>query len=151
MFSKSIFLENGKELLKRYNQKNYKRNNIPLYKIIIVLKDLGLPKKEILKVINSYKFKKSKGSTNSVKLPLTLDDRIIRLANFVRIRNGGITFSKSYINSFNENFDDIISTTKNIFQIEPTYTCKKEPIFCSGVLSEFFNYIIKSDRNDRLR
>ena len=94
-----------------------------------------------MKKINKYRFKKSKGSTNSVKLPLILTEEILRMAKFARIRAGGISFSKRYIESFGENYSRILNLFKITFDINPKFTCKNEPIFCSGVLKDFFSHL----------
>ncbi len=143
IFNNTIFIENGKKILLKYGFKKYSRDNLKLNEVFSFLKERNLPKEQILKEINIYRFKKSKGSINSVKLPLYLDKKVLKIAKFVRIRQGGISFSRRYIESFNENFGEILNITQKIFDIKPTHTCKKEPIFCSGVLKDFFNSFIK--------
>jgi hypothetical protein len=147
MFDSSVFIENGRNIFEKFGDKGHLKSNKKLNDIIYFLENKGLEKGEILKEINQYRFKKSKGTKNSVRLPLILEDNILKLAKFVRIRSGSISFSRSYIESFNENFNEILKLTKNIFDIEPKYTCKNEPLFCSGVLSDFFNNITKRNQN----
>lgn len=144
-FDNSIYLEKGRKLLLKYGYKRYSRKNVRVNDIILFLRKNHLDDKEICAEIVKFRFKKSKGSMNSVKLPLTFDNELLKLARFVRVRDGGITFSRRYIESFNENFDKILKTTQNIFDIAPKFTYKNEPLFCSGVLSGFFNKIIKKE------
>lgn len=141
-FDKTIFLEEGRKLLLKYGCNKYSRDNIKLNDIILFLKGKELDDKKICGEIVGFRFKKSKGSVNSVMLPLNFDMDIFKMAKFVRVRNGGISFSRRYIESYNENFESIVKMTSKVFDILPKYTCKDEPIFCSGVLSDFFNKII---------
>ena len=143
IFDDSIFIENGRRLLIKYGNKNYHRLNVKFNEIVSFLRKKGIKDEKILKEINKYRFKKSKGSKNSVKLPLFFNDDINKIGKFVRIRNGGISFSKSYITSFNGSFNEVLKITENLFDLKPTYTCKNEPIFCSGVLKDFFDAIIE--------
>jgi len=145
IFDNSIFIENGRKIFLKYGIKRYHRPNVKFQEAVLLMKKNKLTKSEILKEIIKYRFKKSKGSTNSIKLPLSVNENILKIAKFVRIRNGGISFSKKYILSFNEDFDKILKITENIFDIKPKYTCKNEPIFCSGVISDLFNKIIKRE------
>ena len=143
LFDDSVFLENGRELLTKYGYTKYHRKNASMQKIVSLMKKNGLDNEGILKIITQYRFKKSKGSIHSVRLPLSIGKDIIRISKFVRIRDGGITFSKRYVESFNEDFDEILNLTENTFDLKPKFTSKNEPLFCSGVLSDFFNKIIK--------
>lgn len=138
-FDNSIFIVQGNEIIT--NKQNTK--NISFNKIVSVLESKGKSKEEILTELSKYRLKKSKGSTNSVKLPLIANKDLSRIAKYIRIRSGGISFSKRYINSFNDNFDYVIKTTERLFDIKPKYTSKNEPIFCSGVLADFFAKILK--------
>ena len=88
-----------------------------------------------------------KGSTNSVKLPPYFNKNLFRIAKYVRIRQGGISFSRRYIESFEEDFEETLQITQKIFDIKPKFTSKNEPLFCSGVISDFFNKIISRDYN----
>ncbi|PIU76086.1 hypothetical protein COS75_00925 [Candidatus Pacearchaeota archaeon CG06_land_8_20_14_3_00_35_12] len=142
IFNDTIFVENGRELLVKYGDKKYHRSNVKFNEIILLMRKRGIKTEKILKELNKYRFKKSKGSKNSVRLPLFFDKDMLKIGKFVRIRDGGISFSKNYINSFNENFSEILRIVENVFDIKPIYTCKNEPIFCSGVLKDFFNTII---------
>lgn len=144
IFGDLIFIENGRELLIKYD-KISKRQNVRFSSIISLINNNKISKKGLLLEVNNYRFKKSKGSTNSVKLPLISNEDLSRIAKYVRIRAGGISFSKRYIESFNENFNEIIGLTEKIFDIKPKYTCKKEPLFCSGVLADFFSKIIRRE------
>ena len=141
-FDDSVFVEGGRKLLLKYGYNKSSRNNVKFNEIVLFFKSKGINDEKICMEIIKFRFKKSKGSVNSIKLPLRFNNSLIKIARFVRIRNGGITFSKRYIESFNGDYDDIIKTTSEIFDIEPKFTHKNEPIFCSGVLSDFFNKII---------
>lgn len=143
IFDNSVFIENGRQLLIKYGDKTYHRPNVRFTEIVSLMKKEGLSVEDILKEIIKYRFKKSKGSINSIKLPLFLDDKIMKIARFVRIRDGGISFSNRYINSFGEDISQILNLTREVFDIDPVYTCKNEPLFCSGVLKDFFNKFVK--------
>jgi len=142
-FDNSIYLEKGRELLIKYGYKRYSRENIKLNDVILFLRKTHLDDNEICAEIVKFRFKKSKGSINSVKLPEFYNNSLFKIARFVRIRNGGITISKRYVESFNEDFDKTLNEVQLIFDIKPKFTSKNEPIFCSGVLEDFFNKIIK--------
>jgi len=107
------------------------------------LKKKGFGEEYINKMVSTFRFKKSKGSKYSVIMPLIYDSKLLKLAKFVRIRNGSISFSKSYIESYNEDFNEILKMTERMFDIKPKYTCKNEPLFCSGVLVDLFRNIIR--------
>jgi hypothetical protein len=143
LFDGKIFIENGKKILRKYGYSKYTRDNIKFLDVFNFLKNQGQSNENILKEINKMRFKKSKGSINSIKLPLSFTGDLLRISKYIRIKPGGITFSKRYILSFNENYDEILNITEKIFDIKPKFTSKKEPIFCSGVLSDFFTKIIK--------
>ena len=145
IFDNSIFIVNGKKIFLKYGYQKYLGDNIRFNEIVSLLHRKGLSKEDILKEIINYRFKKSKGSTNSVKLPLFFNNKFIKIAKFVRIRQGGVSFSKRYIESFNEDFNNILKITEEMFDIKPKYTSKKEPLFCSGVISDFFNKVIKRE------
>ena len=138
-----LFTKDGRNLLIKYGDKSYHRNNVKAKKIVSLMQSRGLSNKDILKEIIQYRFKKSKGSKHSIKLPLILNKEILKIAKFVRLRVGSISFSRKYVKSFNESFEELLSLTERIFDIKPKYTCKNEPIFCSGVLKDFFNAIIE--------
>lgn len=142
IFDDSVFIENGIDILRKYGYKKYHGQNVKLSDVASLMTQINKSKIEILKEINNYRFKKSKGSTNSVILPLYLDPILLKIARFIRIRPGNISFSKRYTESFNENFDQLLKDFKTIFDIDPKYTSKSEPLFCSGVLSDFFNSFI---------
>lgn len=146
-FDDSVFIVNGRRLLLKYNYDKFSRENIRVNELIKFLGEKGLKKEQISKEIIKFRFKKSKGSTNSVKLPLYLDKNLVRISKFIRIREGGIGFSKRYMESFDENFEEILKIAQKIFDIKPKFTCKNEPLFCSGVISDFFNKIIKRNYN----
>jgi len=143
IFDNSIFLKDGRELLLKYGYTKYHRNNVSVMEIFELMKKKGLPDKKILGIIGKYRFKKSKGSMNSVALPLTFTYDLLKLAKFVRIRAGGISFSRRYIESFKEDYSEILDLAEKIFDIKPKYTCKNEPLFCSGVLADLFKSVIK--------
>lgn len=146
-FDDSVFVVNGRELLLKYGCNKYFRDNIKINDLVLFLRKNGLSDEEISKEIIKFRFKKSKGSINSVRLPRYLDKNILKIAKFVRLRDGGITFSKKYVESFNGDFNMVLKVTQNTFDIEPRFTCKNEPLFCSGVLHDFFNKIIKRNYN----
>ena len=146
-FDDSVFIVNGRKLLLRYSCNKFSRENVRMNELVKFLREKGLKKEQILKEIIGFRFKKSKGSTNSVKLPLYFDKNLLRITKFVRIRQGGISFSKRYTESFEEDFEEILKITQDIFDIKPKFTCKNEPLFCSGILSDFFNKIIKRNYN----
>lgn len=142
IFDDSIFVEKGRELFIKYGNNKYHRPNVKFNEVISLMKNRRIEIEDILKEINNYRFKKGKGSKYSVKLPLFFSENILKIGKFVRLRDGGISFSKVYTNSFNEDFDEILRIVKNTFSINPVYTCKNEPIFCSGVLKDFFSAIV---------
>ncbi len=144
IFDKTAYLVNAKFLLEKYGYSKYHRNNFSLKEVFDFLSDRGLSKTEIINEVSKYRFKKSKGSTNSVKLPINFSEDIFRIAKFIRLRSSGIIFSKKYIKSYNEDYDVILSLTEKIFDIKPVYTSKNEPLFCSGILKDFFNYTLKN-------
>src|SRR3989304_2911025 len=146
IFDGSVFLENGRELLIKYGYTKYHRPNASIKEVVSLMRSKGLNDEDIIKSIGKYRFKKSKGSTNSVKLPITFDNELLKLARFVRIRDGGISFSKAYIESFNEDYNEILQLTEKFFDIKPKYTHKNEPLFCSGILSDVFNKIINKEK-----
>ncbi len=146
IFDNTVFLYKGVKLLRVYGDiKYHQTENVRLQEAVSFLRNKALSDREILKTINSLRFKKGKGSNNSIKLPLYLTNDLLKIAKFVRLRYGGITFSKAYIISFNEDFNRLLTMVERIFDIKPVYTCKNEPIFCSGVLRDFFNYYIESE------
>jgi len=142
IFNDSVFVERGRELFVKYGNNKYHKPNVKLNEIISLMKNKGIKIEKILEEINEYRFKKGKGSKYSVKLPLFFSENILKIGKLVRLRDGGISFSKVYTNSFNEDFEEILKTVKNTFDINPIYTCKNEPIFCSGVLKDFFSAIV---------
>lgn len=142
IFDESIFLENGLALMRRYGYNKYHIKNIRLKEIVSLLNHSGKNKIEILKEINNYRFKKSKGSMNSIRLPLYFNKDLLEIAKLIRIKVGGISLSKRYTESFNKNFENILNKIETTFDISPKYTSKKEPLFCSGVLSDFFNSLV---------
>jgi hypothetical protein len=144
IFDKSIYLVDGNRILSKYGCGNSLRQNVPLQLVASFLKNKGLADDIILDLLSKYRFKKSKGSTNSVKIPLYLTENVLKIAKFVRVRSGGITFSKSYITSFGEDYEKIVNSAENLFDLKPKFTCKNEPLFCSGVLADFFNALLKN-------
>jgi hypothetical protein len=144
IFDGSIFLKNGVELLRKYGYTKYHRENVSIEKVCKLLKSKGLKEKEINLQLVKFRFKKSKGSTNSVVLPNNFDADLLKIAKFVRIRTGSISISKAYVESFNENYNELVSIIEQMFNISPKYTCKNEPIFCSGVLVDLFKFITQN-------
>lgn len=146
-FDDSVYVENGKDLLIKYQCKKCPRQNVKFNYLFSYLTNKGLSKEQILKQVSNFRFKKSKGSMNSVKLPIYFSEDIYKISKYVRIRNGNISFSKRYISSFNDSPEEIIKLTEKIFGLSPKFTCRNEPLFCSGVLSDFFNNLIKKKSN----
>lgn len=142
IFGNSVFIVNGREILVRCGDLKYGRPNVPLVNAIYSMKANSFTEEEILKTLSQYRFKKSKGSNSSVLLPSVFTSDVLKIAQFVRLRLGSITFSKAYVESHGEDYENILLLTKNIFDISPRYTCKNEPLFCSGVLRDFFHYIL---------
>lgn len=143
-FDDSVFVLNGKRLMIKHGYKGFLKENVRFNELISFLCSNGLSNEEISKEIVEFRMKKGKGSINSIRLPLYFNKDLSKVSKFVRIRMGSISFSKRYINSFGEDFKEILGLTENLFGIKPKFTCKNEPLFCSGVLSDFFNKIIKS-------
>jgi len=137
IFDSSVFVVCGSKLVEK-NVPKMKNKNVKF----IALFFNKTNKLSLLKKINQYRFKKSKGSINSVRLPLLWSEELLKIAKFVRIRNSGISFSKRYTESFNEDYNLILQSVERLFDIKPKYTCKNEPLFCSGVLADFFKYIL---------
>jgi len=84
----------------------------------------------------------SKGSKNSIKIPMCYNKNISKIGKFIRLGEGSTRLSKQYIKAFNMNIDQIIKLIEKIFDINPKYTSKKEPIFCSGVLRLFYSKMV---------
>ncbi|GEM_PF-4812148 len=134
--NKNIFIVNGVNLINMHR----KRKNVPLFEIYTRL-TRNNQRIDILKILADYRFKASKGTNKSIKLPLALSDELKQIMKYVRIRDGSISYSKKYIESYNESVDKITTLTKNLFDLEPSITTKKEVIFCSTVLSLLFSKI----------
>ena len=147
IFNKTVFVENGIKILREYGKKNYYQgNNIRFILLFEFLISEGLSKTKILSLLLNYRFKKSKGSNNSVKLPFYCNEDVLTIAKYLRLRSGGITFSKAYAQSFNQDYDNLIALTQKTFDIIPKYTSKNEPIFCSGILRDIFSYFIQKPK-----
>jgi len=148
IFNDTVFIEDGIKIARYYGWRKFNQGkNFRLSALLNIMLKNNLTSTEILTILSKYRFKKSIGSTNSVSLPFLVTDDLIRISKFVRVRSGGITYSKKYIESLGYNFEDILKTSKEIFGIKPKWTCKKEPLFCSGVISDFFNYLKTSSLN----
>ncbi len=147
IFDKTVFVEDGLKILREYRDTHYYQgNNIRFEFLFNFLLGQGLTKNKALVLLSKYRFKKSKGSRNSIKLPFYYNRDILTIAKYVRLRAGSITFSKAYIESFNEDYQQILNLTQRIFEILPKYTCKNEPIFCSGILRDFFSHLIQDPK-----
>ncbi|MBI3035962.1 hypothetical protein HYY71_06595 [Candidatus Woesearchaeota archaeon] len=146
--SSTAMVVNGKDLVKEYKLKYRGKNNRKFDEILQKLNSKKISKIALFKVLSKYRWKMGKGSTNSVRMPLYFNTDILDIARFVRLRNGCITTSQNYIESFNLNPHEIISKFEQIFDIKPKYTCKGEPLFCSGILALFFSKIIKSKEKE---
>jgi hypothetical protein len=101
---------------------------------------------EILNKLKEYRFKASKSTNKSIKLPLKLNDNLKLVAKYLRIRDGGICYSRKYIDSYNEDSDKITNLTAVLFDLRPSLTCKKEVLFCSTVLNILFSRIKHNKR-----
>jgi hypothetical protein len=84
----------------------------------------------------------SKGSTTSVKLPLTVTKELEKIAKFIRLKDGGVRVSKNYIKSWGEDPAKIVKNVCKMFDIKPHFTSKGEILFDSGVLNEFFSKVV---------
>ncbi len=142
--SSRIMIVNGKELLKEYGLKHRGRKNRKFIEILQKFNSKNISKTELFKSLFSYRWKMSKGSTTSIKVPLYFNQDVLDVARFIRLRDGSVTLSRNYIKSFNLNPDKIIRMFEQLFDIKPKYTCRGEPIFCSGVLKIFFSKIINN-------
>jgi len=146
----SAMVVSGKDLLKEYKLKCRGDNNRKFEEILQKLNSKKISKIALFKLLSKHRWKMGKGSTTSIKMPLYFNKDILDIARFVRLRNGSITLSRNYIESFNLNSHEIIMKFEQIFDIKPKYTCKGEPLFCSGVLALFFSKIIKSKENEQV-
>lgn len=142
LFDNSIFIENGLKIFRKYGYNKYHHSNVRFSEIISIMAQAGKDRLEILKEIANFRFKKSKGSKNSVTLPLLFEDKLLKFAKFIRIKSGQVSFSKRYTESFGEDFKILINDFQKMFDIFPKYTSKGELLFCSGVLSDFFKSFI---------
>jgi len=145
--SNRIFIVNGKSLLEKHGIKINGRKNIKFLEILNLLRKEGYLKEDILNILKAQRWKMSKGSINSVRLPLYFNKKIIDIARVVRLRDDSISLSRTYNRSVGLETTKLIKTIEEVFDIKPKYTKKKEPIFCSGVLEHLFSKIIK--RNTR--
>ncbi|MAG45551.1 MAG: hypothetical protein CMH63_02135 [Nanoarchaeota archaeon] len=146
IFDQRIFIVKGKEILKKYKIGfKSRRNNVKFIELYQDLKNIGISKIEFLKEISNYRFKLSKGSTNSIKMPLYINKKIIHMIKFIRPHSGSLGLSRCHVKSFNKNPQKIIKSIENIFDIKARYTSKDVPLFCSGVLELFFSKILTKD------
>ncbi len=143
--SSTAMIVSGKDLIKEYGLKHKGITNRKFDEILQKSNSKKILKVDLFNLLSKYRWKMGKGSTNSVKMPLYFNKDILDIARFVRLRDGGITVSRNYIESFNLYPYEIIRKFEQIFDIKPKYTCRGEPIFCSGVLEIFFSKIIKSE------
>ncbi len=137
-----VFVVNGIQILREFGMSKYAKKNQKLSTLIEFLEEKKLSKTEIYTMLQSYKFKMSKGSAILVKLPLRISPEIKELAQFVRFNAGSIRLSKNYAKAMGLNFEKLVSCVVKIFDIEPEYTCKNETFFSSGVVSRFFSKFI---------
>lgn len=138
IFDGNVFIVQGSEILKE----GIAPKNIRFKKLFETLLDKGLSKQQIYKLLEEYRWKMSKGSTTSIKLPLTVTDELKEIAKFIRLREGGIRVSKNYIKSWGKDPVKIIKNICEIFDIKPHFTSKGEILFDSGVLNEFFSKVV---------
>lgn len=141
--NRSVYIVNGKDILRKYKVRLGKRGNNVKFPDIYKNLNKDLSKVEVLREISNYRLKMGKGFINSVRVPFKFDENVQEIAKFVRVRGGSIWISRNYITCFNKDPDNIINNVEETFDIKPTYTSKKEPIFCSGVLNLFFSGITK--------
>lgn len=137
----NIYIVNGKFILKKFGIKRRGRKNIQFIEILELLRN-KTNKKEIYNMLLNCRWKMSKGSTVSIKVPLKPDKMFLKYAKFARIHSGGLRLSRNYIKAFNENPDEIVKYFIKIFDIRPTFTSKGEILFNSGVLVNLFSKIM---------
>ena len=148
--SDRIMIVNGKNLLIDYGFKHRGRKNRRFTEILEKFDANNFPKIDLFEKLSKYRWKMSKGSTNSVRMPLYFNKCILDVANFIRIQEGSVRIPRNYIKSFNINPQVIIKKIEKVFDIKPKYTSKKEPIFCSGVLKVFFSKIINKSEEKQV-
>ena len=146
----NVMIVNGKYLLKKHGL-NYKgRKNRKFSEILQKFASKNISKIRLFKILSKYRWKMSKGSTNSIKIPLHFNPDILEIAKFIRLTEGNVKISRNYIKSYNIIPETIIEKMKKLFDIKPNYTSKREPIFCSGVLAILFSKIIKNGENEQV-
>jgi len=141
IFSKNVFVVRGSKILRE----EIAPKNMRFKRLLEILRGKGLSNRQICGLLQSYRWKMSKGSTTSVKLPLIVTGELEKIAKFIRLREGGIGVSKNYINSCGENSEKIIKCICKMFDVKPHFTSKKEIFFDSGVLKEFFSKVVKRE------
>jgi len=143
-----VVIIDGKSLLKKYNLKYKGNENRRLSEILQKFESINFSKESLFKILSKHRWKMSKGSTNSIRMPLFFDEDIVKIAKFIRLRGGSVGLSNQYIRSLNQNPNMIIKNLEKIFDIKSKYTSRGEPIFCSGVLEVFFSKIIKINKKE---
>ena len=132
--SNRVYIVNGKELLQRFGAKHAGCKNKRFLDILRKLTEKGMNKEEIFELLSKYRWKMSKGSTKSVKLPFRLNKDIEEIASLIRFNCGSMQISRLYTRALNKDPEKLINKFVEIFDIKPTYTGKGEPLFCSCVL-----------------
>ena len=117
--------------------------NLPFYEIINASKQKGLSKKEVLKELSDFRFKMSKGSTTSVRLPFVFSNNLATIAEMVRLKEGGIRISRAYTKTCGKDLQKVINDICEIFDVKQSITSKGEITFNSGVLNELFSKVTK--------
>jgi hypothetical protein len=140
IFPRNIYIVGGARILNKNSEKN---SNFQDTFDALVKK--GMSRNSVCRIFDNFRWKASKGSTTSIKLPLFVSTELKDITNFIRIRSGGITISKQYIKSWNREPDEIIGTIESLFDIKPKHTCKGELIYDSTVLKEFFTRVTERE------
>ena len=133
IFDDRVFVIDGAKLLGKREHKNIG------FKILFNnLLTEGFKVEKVYKLLNEFRWKMSKGSTTSIKLPLYFTNELEEIAQFIRLTDGGIKISKNYTSAWNKNPDEIKGKICKMFDIKPHFTSKGELLFDSGVLGELF-------------
>ncbi|MFH0986538.1 MAG: LAGLIDADG family homing endonuclease [Candidatus Micrarchaeota archaeon] len=146
IFDNKIYVVNGYDLAKRFNIDLIKRwttKNAPFVELFEAAHEKGVSKTKFYFELSKYRIKMSKGSTNSVLIPLKTNSKIENLCKMVRLTCGGIKIPREFAKTSGCNTDILINNAKDIFDLNPKTTSAGEIIFCSGVLNQIFSKFIK--------
>mgnify|MGYP001604443302 FL=1 len=61
----------------------------------------------------------------------------------IRVVNYGLRISRNYAKAIGIDYKDVIIKINKLFQTQPKFTGKGEPIYCSGILNILFSKIIE--------